>query len=56
MVAGRFGARGKSELHRARVPGESQGGAVGASTVQIGAPATGARATETNPARRSPAG
>jgi len=28
--------RGKSELHRARVPGESQGGALGASTVQIG--------------------
>jgi hypothetical protein len=23
----RFGARGKSELHRARVPGESRGGA-----------------------------
>ena len=27
MVAGRIRARGKSELHRARVPGESQGGA-----------------------------
>src|SRR3954447_19870511 len=27
MVAGAYGARGKSELHRARVPGESRGGA-----------------------------
>ena len=35
MVAG-VRARGKSELHRARVPGESRGGA-SASTVQIGA-------------------
>jgi hypothetical protein len=26
MVAGAFGVRGKSELHRARVPGESRGG------------------------------
>jgi len=37
MVA-RLRARGKSELHRAWVPGESQGGGLyGPSTVQIGA-------------------
>ena len=44
------GYRGKSELHRARVPGESRGGAGRpASTVQIGTRSR-VRATETNAA------
>ena len=45
--------RGKSELHRARVPGESRGGA-GRRRRQsrLARRAAGARATETKPARR----
>ena len=55
MVAGAFGVRGKSELHRARVPGESRGGAGKlASTVQIGVRATARE--QQRPGRRATAG
>src|SRR5689334_11038861 len=49
MVAGPTRARGKSELHRARAPGESRGGVL----LDVDSPdwraGDGARATETKP-------
>ena len=58
MVAGPYRVRGKSELHRARVPGESRGGAVTSRGSGVDSPdwraARRVRATETRTGGQPP--